>query len=399
MHQYQEQDENDLQGIQDYIKNPQLSPKSLQNISKGPQRNLDNVISVKFDKLSIHAYQFDPKEKYSSHLVIKLHIFEILDQLEKSNFHKLLYRYDLFSEGEDMFVFEMDIVRPNALSPEREEARISVSILPIRLNVDQHAVDFLMKYFGKKLSDIDGLSDLASEENSPMKKGNQSPTNEDQIEEQDLMKQQDIAPFFIQQFRINPVVLCIDYKPRHVDFSQLSDGDYSQLIHLFPLSKVQIVLQKFTKNGVKGFDKLLTELATYWAMDIGKHQAHRYLSGVQPIRSLVNVGSGVADLVILPYKQFKEDGNLWQGLGKGAFSFIRSVTLEALNVGGGVFSATSKLLNTVDTAVDAVKVPRKRERRRRLVRQRKRKRPVDAYEGIIQACELLSRGLIDAGDR
>ena len=34
------------------------------------------------------------------------------------------------------------------------------------------------------------------------------------------------------------------------------------------------------------------------------------ISGVAPIRSVVNVGSGVADLVLLPIAQYKKDGRI-----------------------------------------------------------------------------------------
>ena len=55
----------------------------------------------------------------------------------------------------------------------------------------------------------------------------------------------------------------------------------------------------------------------------------------------------MADLIICPYKQFRDDGRVLKGLERGAFSFVKSITIEALHVGSGAFSTASKLLGTV----------------------------------------------------
>ena len=44
-----------------------------------------------------------------------------------------------------------------------------------------------------------------------------------------------------------------------------------------------------------------------WLPHIKSTQVPNVVSGVAPIRSLVNLGSGVADLILLPIEQYKED--------------------------------------------------------------------------------------------
>ncbi|KAJ1926358.1 autophagy- protein 2, partial [Linderina macrospora] len=68
------------------------------------------------------------------------------------------------------------------------------------------------------------------------------------------------------------------------------------------------------------------------------------VSGVTPIRSLVNLGSGVADLVILPLEQYRKDGRLVQGIKRGAKSFARTTALEAIQLGAKVAVNTQTLL-------------------------------------------------------
>lgn len=57
-------------------------------------------------------------------------------------------------------------------------------------------------------------------------------------------------------------------------------------------------------------------------MDIINTQVYNYVAGVRGIRSLVHVGEGVADLVLLPIEGYK-DGKIIQGLKKGSSSFLK----------------------------------------------------------------------------
>jgi len=114
------------------------------------------------------------------------------------------------------------------------------------------------------------------------------------------------APMFFQTFSFSSIIICIDYNPRKINFTSLKNGDYSQLIHMFPLNQVEISLKSYKKNGIKNMDDLLLNLVKHWAIDFSKHQTHKYIAGIQPIRSIVNIGHGFMDLVIIPIKQYKK---------------------------------------------------------------------------------------------
>lgn len=127
---------------------------------------------------------------------------------------------------------------------------------------------------------------------------------------------------------------------------------------------MEVDLQKQKLVGIEGWDRVLTQVANLWAEQVSREQAHRYLAGVQPIRSLVNVGkafcgfvfagcvllrlapvififlfllsfigAGVADLLLMPLETYRRNGRLVTGLRKGASSFARSVSLETMSVG------------------------------------------------------------------
>lgn len=77
------------------------------------------------------------------------------------------------------------------------------------------------------------------------------------------------------------------------------------------------------------------------------------ISGIAPVRSVVNVGSGVANLVLLPIEQYRKDGRLARGIQKGATAFARSTTLEALNVGARLATGTQVILEQAEAVLGA----------------------------------------------
>lgn len=77
------------------------------------------------------------------------------------------------------------------------------------------------------------------------------------------------------------------------------------------------------------------------------------ISGIAPVRSVVNVGSGVADLVLLPLEQLRKDGRLGRGIQKGTTSFARSTALEAIKLGARLATGTQVVLEKAEKVLGA----------------------------------------------
>ena len=75
------------------------------------------------------------------------------------------------------------------------------------------------------------------------------------------------------------------------------------------------------------------------------------ISGVAPIRSVVNVGSGVADLVLLPIAQYKKDGRVLRGVQKGTTSFLKSTAMEAIRLGARLATGTQVILEQAENVL------------------------------------------------
>lgn len=75
------------------------------------------------------------------------------------------------------------------------------------------------------------------------------------------------------------------------------------------------------------------------------------LSGVAPIRSVVNVGSGVADLVLLPIAQYRKDGRVIRGVQKGTKAFVQSTAMEAVKLGARLATGTQVILEQAENVL------------------------------------------------
>lgn len=85
-----------------------------------------------------------------------------------------------------------------------------------------------------------------------------------------------------------------------------------------------------------------------WTPDVKATQLVEVISGVAPIRSVVNVGSGVADLILLPIAQYKKDGRIVRGMQKGATAFVKSTAIEAIKMGAKLATGTQVILEQAE---------------------------------------------------
>jgi autophagy-related protein 2 len=99
---------------------------------------------------------------------------------------------------------------------------------------------------------------------------------------------------------------------------------------------------------VPGWERLSTNLQDAWTPDVKANQIADIVSGVSPIRSLVNVGSGVADLILLPIEQYRKDGRIGRGVQKGGHSFVRSTAMEMMKLGARLATGTQVVLEKAE---------------------------------------------------
>lgn len=152
----------------------------------------------------------------------------------------------------------------------------------------------------------------------------------------------------LEHCSIRKVQLNVDYKPKALNFTSLQQGNYGELINLIHLEDAELSLPAIILTGLRGWPQLADGLIQTWMPQITSNQLSSVLNGITPIHALVEVGSGLADLVLLPFEQYKKNGNVLRGIRKGIQSFATKTTHEALKVGARLAIGTQTLLEHAD---------------------------------------------------
>ncbi|KAE8385971.1 hypothetical protein BDV23DRAFT_9230 [Aspergillus alliaceus] len=256
----------------------------------------------------------DSGETQSS-LDVRISDLEIFDHVPTSTWKKFAtYMHEVGEKesGTSMLHLEILTVRP---VPElaASEIVLKATILPLRLHVDQDALDFLCRFFEFR-------DDSAPAPSTP----------------------EDIP--FLQRVEINAVPVKLDFKPKRVDYTGLRSGRTTEFMNFFVLDGADMVMRHVIIYGVSGFDKLGQTLNDIWMPDIKSNQLPGVLAGLAPIRSLVNVGGGVKDLVVVPMREYRKDGRIVRSIQKGALAFAKTTSNELVKLGAKLAIGTQTVL-------------------------------------------------------
>ena len=85
--------------------------------------------------------------------------------------------------------------------------------------------------------------------------------------------------------------------------------------------------------------------------DIKSTQLSGVLAGLAPVRSIVQIGSGFKDLVVVPVKEYKKDGRVYRSFSKGVQHFTKNTTNELLKFGVKIAAGTQTLLEHTEQAL------------------------------------------------
>ncbi|GAA5851925.1 hypothetical protein JCM8547_000101 [Rhodosporidiobolus lusitaniae] len=259
------------------------------------------------------------RSQLASKLAANVGAFEIIDNIKTSTWRKFLTELRpsdggvVRATGAPMAKLEMSTVRP-------------IKISPLRLYIDQDALEFLKAF---------GAFEL------PAASGKATPPPSAQSE-----------PFF-QRVEVFPVKLKLDYKPKRVDYNALRNGKTAELMNFFHFDGSEMTLRHLVVTGISGASTLSSLVQDIWTPDVKAHQLADVISGIAPVRSVVSVGAGVANLVLLPIEQYRKDGRVVRGLQKGAQAFAKQTTLEAINVGAKLATGTQVILEQAEHVLGA----------------------------------------------
>ncbi|XP_076284575.1 autophagy-related 2 isoform X1 [Lasioglossum baleicum] len=406
----------------------------------GPGRQHDVLMELQLNKVRFQHEVYPDNTVEAARQILLINEIEIRDRLASSQINKFLYQYSSESKPKqshaNMFAMKVVHVRPDPRLC-AQECCLKLSLLPLRLNIDQDSLLFLIEFFNELSSDSKQTTENSNTPNNPqsspvskqgtpthyppvMSVSDTTPnaplsTNTSEsdainpnllilLEDELMIKEnktkvkatqevhEDCQPIYFRSVIFSPEVLVrLDYHGKRVD---LTHGPLAGLLMgLAQLNCSELRLKRLThRHGLLGFDKLITFMLTEWLQDIKKNQLPSLLGGVGPIHSLVQLFQGIRDLFWLPIEQYQKDGRIIRGLQRGANSFTTSTAMAALEL-------TSKLIHaiqsTAETTYDMVS-PGPSVRRQIKGQKGRRKRynqPLDIREGMANAYTLVKEGL------
>ncbi|MCJ1464471.1 autophagy- protein 2 [Pseudocyphellaria aurata] len=254
-------------------------------------------------------------EETQNSIDIRVQDLEIFDHVPTSTWKKFAtYMHDAGEREVGTSMIHLEILNvkpvPNLVA---SEIILKATILPLRLHVDQDALDFMTRFFEFK------------DDSKPLQ-----------------ASKSDTA--FLQRVEINSVRLKLDFKPKRVDYAGLRSGRTNEFMNFFILDRADMVLRHVIIYGVSGFEKLGKTLNDIWMPDIKQNQLPGVLAGLAPVRSLVNVGGGVRDLVVVPIREYRKDGRVVRSFQKGALAFAKTTTSELVKLGAKLAIGTQTVL-------------------------------------------------------
>jgi autophagy-related protein 2 len=280
------------------------------------ERSKNKKIAFDLSGIAVDLIVFPPDSgETQSSVDVRIQEFEIYDHVPSSTWNKFVTSMIQPSQremGRPMIDLEILTVKP-VTELAASELVIRVTVQPLRLHVDQDALDFITRFFEFK-------DDSVPENSAPSEQP------------------------FIQRLEVMAVKLKLDYKPKRVDYRGLRSGHTTEFMNFLILDSADILLRHAIVYGITSFDKLHKTLNDVWMPDVQRNQLPTVLSGLAAVRPLVNVGSGVRDLVVVPMREYRKDGRIVRSLQKGVFAFAKNTTSEVARLGAKVAIGTQNLL-------------------------------------------------------
>jgi hypothetical protein len=190
----------------------------------------------------------------------------------------------------------------NLTSP---EFRVTVSILPVRCHLTESFISFV--------KDIVVVLD-----NLQVKETENIDNN---------------SSFYCQYLYINPIEIKIDYHASSVNLKALKNGDFLQLLNVFPLDGLELSLKPVKLLGLNSPKVVANAVLEIWVTDIYKNQLHKIITGTTPFRGISAIGASMKGLFVVPLSDYKRGKRaVWKHLTKGAQNLLQSVATETLSL-------------------------------------------------------------------
>ncbi|XP_029466870.1 autophagy-related protein 2 homolog A [Rhinatrema bivittatum] len=383
------------------------------------------------EKAAAERTMLETEELPVSRQVFIVQELEVRDRLAASQINKFLYLYT--SEKMPRRAHSnMLSIKALHVCPEAglggPECCLRVSLMPLRLNIDQDALFFLKDFFTSLAAGINPVIPVeittearpdsghqigtTLDAEAPGKEteaglgaltpgldlmGSLEATVSDNSSSSNASSASTEQPIYFREFRFtSEVPIWLDYHGKHVTMDQV--GTFAGiLIGLAQLNCSELKLKRLCcRHGLLGVDKVMSYALNEWLTDIRKNQLPGILGGVGPMHSVVQLFHGLRDLFWMPIEQYRKDGRIIRGLQRGAASFGTSTASAALELSNRLVQAIQATAETVyDILSPTSPVARAVMDKKYARKLRRGQQPADLREGVAKAYDTVREGVID----
>lgn len=287
------------------------------------RRSKHHKITFELKGVNVDFIAFAPGSgETQSSIDVRVHDLDVFDHVPTSTWRKFAtYMHDAGEResGSSQVHIEILNVKPQP-DLAASEIVMKVTFLPLRLHVDQDALDFITRFF--EFKDDSSTTPAASSE-----------------------------PPFLQRVEVNAIPVKLDFKPKRVDYAGLRSGRTTEFMNFIVLDEAEMVMRHCIIYGISGFDKMGKCLNDIWMPDIKRNQLPGILAGLAPVRSIANVGGGMVDLIRVPIEEYKKDGRVVRSVRTGLGAFGRTTGIELVRLGAKLGYGTQAVLEKVEQFV------------------------------------------------
>ncbi|KAK0396369.1 hypothetical protein QR680_001695 [Steinernema hermaphroditum] len=411
-------------------------------VKGGSFRDETVMIEFLFHKLSYRNERYGPESDVVSACMVSMYNMEIIDHLCVSKIKQMLYQ-DKSSDCHRRS--NVPILALRQVTSKKQGAKVLINALPIRMNIDQDSLEFLIDFF-TEVSEYTVLPDEAvaatedrvvtevkvksnfedseSESSQPLDDDHSylfdendinfdedhdklidlnfgSPDTAHSVGEEAREDQGDDCMFLldtiIKEFTFSPAVtIKIDYVGKRVKTD--NGALMGLLIGMSNLHCTEIRLKELnTRKGVATLGRCFQYAAGEWLNDIRNHQLPNIFGSYGPLSSITQLAGGVRDLVVLPVDEFrKADGHVVKGIQRGAGSFSVSALAAVVDFTQGIASAIQGI-SEIAFHIVSPDYPNYDPNRRR-TQQGRSKIPNDLRAGLSMAFDTVRDGVYDTAD-
>jgi hypothetical protein len=265
---------------------------------------------VELQGLLVKIESFINESKMKNKIEVSLQDLSARDEDDLESESKFIMKLDShvpLTKKRPFFDLQIYTVRAKLI----DELRIHTHVCPIKIHVRQKTLHLI-----EQLSKISSKFSLSSSQKQEA---------------------------FVQRFSMDSFEISLDYT------NNSSEMDLKQFFRIFPIRDARLKFQSRNMSGIYGFSNLFDKLYANWRMEATNQKAQIAL-GLRPIRSTVNVGSGVLDLVIIP-AQGIQNGEAMRGVLEGSQSALQKIASEVFGLAGDIFKLTHAVILKLERKV------------------------------------------------